>query len=107
MYYKRVNVNSTYLVAILIFSIIITFLLHCIVSQMNKSVMGIFYVVLSTTCPKISLRIKVTLQVPVYCCRKRVASDVKFAVLVKERFFHILLYDVSPLASIHLFLVNY
>jgi hypothetical protein len=88
------------LVAALKLPIVITLLLDCVVSQMNKSISNILKIEVFATSPKVALIVPIALEVAINCSQQSVASNVKLSVLVKERLFDVFLDNVGPLLSV-------
>ena len=88
------------LVATLKLPVVITLLLDCVVSQMNKSICNILKIEVLATSPKVALIVPIALEVAINCSQHSVASNVKLSVLVKERLLNVFLDNVRPLLSV-------
>ena len=89
------------LVATLKLPVVITLLLHCVVSQMNKSISNILKIEVLATSPKVALIVPIALEVAINCSQQSVASNVKLSVLVEERLLKVFLDNVGPLLSVY------
>ena len=88
------------LVATLKLPVVITLLLDCVVSQMNKSISNILKIEVLATSPKVALIVPIALEVAINSSQQSVASNVKLSVLVEERLLNVFLDNVRPLLSI-------
>jgi hypothetical protein len=88
------------LVATLKLPVVITLLLDCVVSQMNKSISNILKIEVLATSPKVALIVPIALEVAINSSQQSVASNVKLSVLVEERLFNVFLDNVRPLLSV-------
>jgi hypothetical protein len=68
----------------------------------DKPVLDIFNIVLSTACAEVAVLVEEALQVAVDSGGQRVQSDIKFATLVEQRLFAVLLDDVGTLLAVDL-----
>jgi hypothetical protein len=88
------------LVATLKLPVVITLLLDCVVSQMNKSISNILKIEVLATSPKVALIVPIALEVAINSSQQSVASNVKLSVLVEERLLNVFLDNVRPLLSV-------
>lgn len=88
------------LVATLKLPVVITLLLNCVVSQMNKSISNILKIEVLATSPKVALIVPIALEVAINSSQQSVASNVKLSVLVEERLLNVFLDNVRPLLSV-------
>ena len=69
---------------------------------MYHAVCGVLNVVFTATCPKVSVRVPVSLQVAINGRGHGVASNVELPALIKERLLNILLDDVAASVTVNL-----
>ena len=89
------------LVPIFKFAVVRTPALNGIIRQVDKAILDIFDVVLSTGRPEVAIGVKVPLQVVVNCCGHSVEPDVELTILVQERALAVFLDYVGALLSVH------
>ncbi len=91
VFFKRHFVSS------FMFSIIISFLLNCIICQMNKFIAYLLEWILTRACTNVALIIKVPLEMSIDWSQHSIASNVKFSLFIQSRLFQILLDNKCPL----------
>ena len=89
------------LVPIFKFAVVRTPDLNCVVRQVDKAILDIFDVVLTTGRPEVAIGVKVPLQVVVDRCGQSVKPDVELTILVQERALAVFLDYVGALLSVH------
>ena len=90
------------LVSRLKLAIVITLLLHGIISEMNKPISNVFQIEVFATCPKVALIVPITLEVAIDSSQQSIAPNIKFPVFVEKRLLYVFLNDVGPLLPIHI-----
>ena len=90
MFFK---IGIGYLIAVLKFAILFTFLLNGVVSQMNVLIIEIFKGELLTRCPQVPIFIPIAFDNPIHSRDQDKATDVEFSLIVKERVLEIFLND--------------
>ena len=98
--FTHVNLMLTYLVTVLILSVVLTLLLYCIIRQVDHSIVCVLNVVLFTTCAEVALGVKISLKVTISGGSHGIDSDVKLAALVEQRLLEVFLNDVGSLAAV-------
>jgi hypothetical protein len=89
------EVSVAEFITLLIFSILLTVLLHGIVCQMNEIVFAIFDVILERCSANVALSIPVTFELAIYAGHHHVMSDIEFPPKIQKWLLQILLNDES------------
>lgn len=88
-------------IAALELSIVVTFLLYGVISEVNKSVCNVLEIEVLAARAEVALVVPVTLQVSVDGGQQGVAPNIKLPSLVEKGLFNVLLYDVWPFLAVH------
>ena len=75
------EVMQTHLISVLVLSIVLGVLLHCVVSQMNVLIVQVLDVKFLTACPDVAVFVEIPFQVSIYGSHKAIAPKVELAVV--------------------------
>lgn len=99
---QNIIINCSYLIAAFKFTIIITFLLYCVISQMYESISDIFQIKILATSSQITLIIPISLEITIHCCYECKTSYIKFSIFVKKRLLNVFLNYIRSFLAIYI-----